>query len=280
MSLRWYRRPRLVVLNPKDPALDAARAIEHNNIGAVVVQDKGRVVGMVTDRDLTVRVVGLGLDPATTPLADVMTTPVVVLSPADSQTDAIRLMQEKTIRRIPLVEAGRVVGMVTLDDLLLDEGAPLDELAAIVEAQIGEGGPASPVRARNAARAESTYRRLLNQLRTNAGLETAAEAEAALEIVLKAVVCRLTPDEAKDLIAQLPSLLKPTLSALPPGPDKTVSRQTIETDLVERLQVVPTRAAQLMAAVGTTIAESVSIGQIQEVRNQLPGELRGIFPEV
>lgn len=279
MSLRWYRRPRLVVLNPKDPALDAARAIEHNNIGAVVVQDKGRVAGIVTDRDLTVRVVGQGLDPATTPLADVMTTPVVVLSPADSQTDAIRLMQEKTIRRIPLVEAGRVVGMVTLDDLLLDEGAPLDELAAIVEAQIGEGGPAAPVRSRNAARAESTYRRLLNQLRTNAGLESSVEAEAALEIVLKAVVCRLTPDEAKDLISQLPSRMKPTLSALPPGPDKTISRQTIETDLVERLQVVPARAEQLMVAVGTTIAESVSTGQIQEVRNQLPGELRGIFPD-
>lgn len=280
MSLRWYRRPRLVVLNPKDPALDAARAIEHNNIGAVVVQDKGRVAGIVTDRDLTVRVVGQGLDPATTPLADVMTTPVVVLSPADRQTDAIRLMQEKTIRRIPLVEAERIVGMVTLDDLLLDEGAPLDELAAVVEAQIGEGGPAAPVRARNAARAESTYRRLLNQLRTNAGLESAVEAEAALEIVLKAVVCRLTPDEAKDLIAQLPSRMKPMLSGLPPGPDKTVGRQAIEADLVERLRVLPARAEQLMVAVGTTIADSVSAGQIREVRNQLPVELRGIFPDI
>jgi len=280
MSLRWYRRPRLVVLNPKDPVLDAARAIERNNIGAVVVQDKGHVAGIVTDRDLTIRVVGQGLDPTTTKLAEIMTTPVVVLSPRDSQTDAIRLMQEKTIRRIPLVEAGRIVGMVTLDDLLLDEAAPLDELAAIVEAQIGEGGPASPVKARSAARAESTYRRLLNQLQMNAGLETAAQAESALEAVLTALVRRLTPDEAKDLIAQLPSLMKSTLSALPLGPDKTVSRQTIEADLVERLQVIPARAEQLMAAVGATIAESVSTGQIQEVRNQLPGDLRGIFPDV
>ena len=74
--------------------------------------------------------------------------------------------------------------------------------------------------------------------------------------------------------------MKSMLSALPPGPDKTVSRQTIEGDLVERLQVIPARAEQLMAAVGTTIAESVSAGQIQEVRNQLPGDLRGIFPDV
>lgn len=125
MFLKWYRRPRLVVLKTKSSVLEAARAIENNNIGAVIVQDKGRVVGIITDRDLTVRVVGQGLDPRTTLLADVMTTPVVALSPADSQHDAIRLMQERNVRRIPLVEEGRLVGIITLDDLLLDEAAPL-----------------------------------------------------------------------------------------------------------------------------------------------------------
>jgi CBS domain-containing protein len=80
MSLKWYQRPRLVALNTGTPVLEAARAIENNNIGAVVVQDKGAVVGIVTDRDLTVRVVGRGPDPKTPPLADVMTTPVVILS--------------------------------------------------------------------------------------------------------------------------------------------------------------------------------------------------------
>src|SRR5690606_36883834 len=108
--------------------LDAARAIENNNIGAVVVQDKGSVVGIVTDRDLTVRVVGQGRDPKTTLLSEVMTTPVVTLSPSDSQSDAIRLMQERNVRRIPLVEGERLVGIVTLDDWLLDEAAPLDQL--------------------------------------------------------------------------------------------------------------------------------------------------------
>lgn len=137
MSLRWYRRPRLVVLNPNSSVLDAARAIEQNRIGAVVVQDRGRVVGVVTDRDLTVR----ALDPNTTEIAEVMTPSPLTLTPADSRADAIRLMQERNVRRIPLIEGGRLVGMVTLDDLLLDEAAPLEELAAIVQAQIGKGGP-------------------------------------------------------------------------------------------------------------------------------------------
>ncbi|MDZ4817486.1 MAG: CBS domain-containing protein, partial [Planctomycetota bacterium] len=85
MSLRWYRMPRMVVLKPRNSALEAARAIENNNIGSVVVQDERCVVGMVTDRDLTIRVLGQGLDPRTTTLADVMTSPVATLSPTDSQ---------------------------------------------------------------------------------------------------------------------------------------------------------------------------------------------------
>jgi CBS domain-containing protein/uncharacterized protein (DUF2267 family) len=284
MSLKWYQRPRLVVLNPGTPVLDAARAIESNNIGAVVVQDKGRAVGIATDRDLTIRVTGQGLDPKTTVLADVMTAPVMALSPADSQLDAIRLMQQRNIRRIPLVEGERLVGIVTLDDLLLDEAAPIDDLAAIVESQIGEGGPAptvkSPAAVRRAARAEATYRRLLNQLRSNADLKTSEEAETALDVVLSSIVRRLTPDEAKDLIAQLPSLMQQNLNALLPGPDKLITRQTIEAELARRINVDQTRAAKIVGAVGATVAESVSAGQIKNVQGQLPEELRGIFPDI
>jgi CBS domain-containing protein len=101
MSLKWYLRPRLVALSPGSSVLEAARAIENNNIGALVVQDRGQVVGIVTDRDLTVRVVGRALDPKTTTLAEVMTTTVATLSPADTQKDAIRLMRQRNVRRIP-----------------------------------------------------------------------------------------------------------------------------------------------------------------------------------
>ena len=284
MSLKWYRRPRLVVLNPKAPVLDAARAIESNNIGAVVVQDRGRLVGIVTDRDLTIRVVGRGLDPKTTLIEDVMTMPVEALSPADRQTDAIRLMQERNIRRVPLVEGERIVGMVTLDDLLLDEAAPLDQLALIVAAQIGEGGPTPPVSTpgmeRRSARAEATYRRLLNELREDVALETAAEAEIALDVVLNSLVRRLTPDEAKDLISQLPSLLQAKLYALPLGPDKLITREAIEEELAHRLYVGPARAAQILTGVAAVLAQNVSEGQIKDVQSQLPAELRSVFAGV
>jgi uncharacterized protein (DUF2267 family) len=268
-----------VALKPSTTALEAARAIEHNNIGAVIVQDRGSVVGIMTDRDLAVRVLGRGLDPNTTTLGEVMTTGVATLAPTDTQSDALRLMQRRNVRRIPLVEGERFVGMVTLDDLLLDEAAPIDRLAAIVEAQIGEGGPAVPARRRSTARAEATYGRMINQLRADAALETAEQAEIALEVVLESIVRRLTPDEADDLIAQLPSLLQPMLRAAPPGPDKLVTRETIEEDLARRLDVEPSRAAQLVATIGATVARSVSAGQVKKVQGQLPAALRGVFSD-
>jgi CBS domain-containing protein/uncharacterized protein (DUF2267 family) len=281
MSLKWYVRPRIVALRSTTSVLDAARAIEGNNIGAVVVQDKGSVVGIVTDRDLAIRALGRGLDPRKTTLGEVMTAGIVSLAPGDTQASAIRLMQKRNIRRIPLVEGGRCVGMVTLDDLLLDEAAPIDRLAAIVEAQIGEGGPASsarsPSRLRSAARAEATYRRLVNQLRADAGLENDSQAQTALGIVLDSLVKRLTPDEAEDLIAQLPSLLQPALYALPLGPDKIVTRERIEQQLAQQLGVEPSQAEKILAAVGALIAQTVSTGQMEDVRSQLPESLREVF---
>lgn len=283
MSLKWYLRPRIVALKSNTSVLDAARAIEHNKIGAVVVQDEGSVVGIVTDRDLAIRALGRGLDPHKTTVGEVMTAGVVSLAPTDTQASAIRLMQKRNIRRIPLVEEGRCVGMVTLDDLLLDEAAPIDRLAAIVEAQIGEGGPAStdrsPARRRSAARAEATYRRVVNQLRADTGLDNDGQTEIALGIVLDSLVRRLTPGEAEDLISQLPSLLQPALYALPLGPDKRITRETIEQELAQQLGVEPTRATKLLATTGALIAQTVSTGQMEDVRAQLPEPLREVFLE-
>ena len=282
MLLHFYRRPRLVVLNPDSTLLEAARAIEHNRIGAIVVQEQGRIVGIVTDRDLAVRGLGRALDPRTTTISEVMTPSPITLTPSDSFEDAIGLMQERNIRRIPLIEGQQVVGMVTLDDLLLDEAAPLEELAAIVQAQIGEGGPAEsprlPARRRSIARAEATLARLVAQVREESGLESAQQARSALETVLASLVRRLTADEANDLISQLPSLLHPALRALPPGPDKSITRQSMEAELAQRLDVDPSRAGKLLAAVCRTIARAISRGQAEDVHNQLPADIREVFP--
>lgn len=160
---------------------------------------------------------------------------------------------------------------------------PDDQLAAIVQAQIGEGGlPASSrsqAMMRRTARAEATYGRMVNQLQADAGFETAEQTEIALEVVLSSLVRRLTPEEANDLLSQLPSLLKPKLLSLPPGPDKTITRESIEEELVQRLGVDKKRVAEILAAIGTSISQSVSSGQIEDVQSQLPEDMRSIFAQ-
>ena len=280
MSLGWYVRPRPVALRLDSSVLKArGRSEQQHRRGDRARRRSGG--GNRDDRDLTVRVIGRGLDPRATTLADVMTRHVATLSSRASRTDAIRLMLERNIRRIPLVDDGRLVGIVTLDDLLLDEAAPIDRLAAVVQAQLGEGGPAAPERSpgrkRRGSRAEATYRRLLNEVRREANLETVEQAETALAVVVGALVRRLTPDEAKDLISQLPSVLHASLKSLPPGPDKLITRETIERDLFYRVDVDPARATELLANIGATISRKVSSGQMEDVQGQLPRELRSVF---
>lgn len=284
MSLRCYTWPRLVVLAPNRSALEAARALENNNIGAIVVQHEREVAGIVTDRDLTVRVLGQGLDPRDTRLTDVMTRDVATLPPDASRTEAVQLMRSHGIRRIPLVdETGVIVGVVTLDDLLADEAAPISELAAVVRAQVGEGGPSAPTRLeqrtaeRREARLESSRRRFLTHLRREAALESVEQAERAGVAVLSHLLRRLTPEEAMDLIAQLPLKIAEELRDLPPGPDKDITLETITAALVRDLGVSQARAEEIVAALARTLDENISAGQMDDIRNQLPKELRHAF---
>ncbi len=283
MRLRFYLSPRMVILPSKTPVLDAARAMENNRIGAIFVQDEGRLKGIVTDRDLSIRVVGQERDPRSTILSEVMTSPLATLSPKDTHEDAIRLMVERNIRRVPLVEDERLVGIVTLDDLILDEAATLDQVASVVEAQLGEGGPAAsprqPARRRSTARAEGTYRRLLKEVQHECSLEGPEEAERALKVVLSGLIRRVTPGEAKDLMSQLPSLLQSKLKSVSPGPDKQVTRESIEADLAQELGVAQARANLILSGVGSIIAQSISPGQLADVQSQLPKQLQEIFPE-
>ncbi|HWV39836.1 MAG TPA: CBS domain-containing protein [Vulgatibacter sp.] len=277
MSLKWYRRPRLVALHPDSTALEAARALENNAIGAVLVLDQGRLAGLVTDRDLATRVTGRGLDPKETRLDRIMTRGVATLEPSASQQDAIELMCRLKVRRIPLVEEGNLVGMVTFDDLLLDEAAPLDELSAVVEAQLGGGGPApsprTPAAQRRKARAEATLGRLLTQVQEATGLSR-EQSRTATELVLSDLVSRLTKEQADHFIAQLPSLMQEKLYALPPGPDTSIDRGTIEAQLVQRLDVDPDRAAQILEAIGAEALGSISPGEAEKVQAELPQDLR------
>jgi len=86
----------------------------------VVVVDNGKVCGIVTDRDIVVRAVAQGHDPATTKLRDIGSHDLTTLAPTDTVEHAVQIMREKAIRRLPVVENGKPVGIVSLGDLALE----------------------------------------------------------------------------------------------------------------------------------------------------------------
>jgi CBS domain-containing protein len=112
------RDPRTVKAD--DPVIEAARIMRDGDIGDVIVVDNGDVEGIVTDRDIVVRDVAEGRDPQSTPVREVCTTGVEALEPGATVDDALRKMREADIRRIPVVEGGRPVGIVSLGDLAVE----------------------------------------------------------------------------------------------------------------------------------------------------------------
>jgi CBS domain-containing protein len=123
--------PNPVSLPSTASCTDAARAMRDQAIGDVIVVEHNQVCGIVTDRDLVVRMVAEARDPAATTLADLCSHTLTTVAPTDSIEHAIRLMRTKAIRRLPVVEEGRAVGMVSLGDLAVerDPGSVLGEIS-------------------------------------------------------------------------------------------------------------------------------------------------------
>jgi CBS domain-containing protein len=99
---------------------DAAREMRDGDVGSVVVVDNGGVTGIITDRDIAVRVVAQGLDPDATRVSEAATTDPVTLTVDQTVEDAIRLVRERDVRRIVVVQDGRPAGVVSLGDLAIE----------------------------------------------------------------------------------------------------------------------------------------------------------------
>ena len=113
--------------------VEAARAMREVDAGDVLVVDGGKLCGIVTDRDIAIRAVADGRDPNETKVGDVCTAQVETLTPDASVDDAIRIMREHDVRRIPVVEdGGRPAGIVSIGDLAVanDEESVLADISS------------------------------------------------------------------------------------------------------------------------------------------------------
>lgn len=124
-----------VVLQGSEPVGEAARRMREADVGAVLVVDDGGLAGIVTDRDITIRVTAEGRDPGT-PLRDAAsTTGIETVTPDTSVDKAVDLMRTNAVRRLPVVENGQPVGIVSIGDLAVERDS--DSALADISAATG-----------------------------------------------------------------------------------------------------------------------------------------------
>lgn len=121
-----------VTLRPGQPVADAAKAMRDQGIGNVLVADDGQLKGLVTDRDIVVRVIADGRDPGGTSVGEICSPDLVTAAPDDDADAAARRMRERGVRRIPVVEDGQPVGVLSIGDLAIerDEQSALADISA------------------------------------------------------------------------------------------------------------------------------------------------------
>ncbi len=118
MQVRDLMNSSVVSITPGESAALAARLLSRHNLGALpVCEADGVLRGIVTDRDIVLRCVAAEEEPAQTPVREIMSRSCAVVAPDDDAREAARLMAVRQVRRLPVLEGGRVVGMVSLGDL-------------------------------------------------------------------------------------------------------------------------------------------------------------------
>jgi CBS domain-containing protein len=118
--LREIMTQKPVTVEATDTVVAAARSMRDGNIGDVVVVDNDQIQGILTDRDIVVRALAEGRDPARTTVGEICSRELTTLSPNDAIGDAEKTMRARAIRRLPVVEGGRPVGIVSLGDLAVE----------------------------------------------------------------------------------------------------------------------------------------------------------------
>lgn len=124
----------VICVSPEESAAVAARTLTHYNIGALpVCTDSGKLCGMLTDRDLVIRCMAADMPAEKTQVRKIMTNQVMTVAPDMDAAVAAHLMGRKQIRRLPVVENGRLCGMLSLGDIASREEGAMDAADALTD---------------------------------------------------------------------------------------------------------------------------------------------------
>ena len=134
MKIRELMTDPVVTISQNEAVTTAARLLKRHNVGALpVCDDSGRLRGIVTDRDIVLRCIAAGEDPRETRISEIMSRGVVTAGAEESVDRAAQLMSEDQIRRLPIMENGKVIGMVALGDMARSSACGMEASQALAD---------------------------------------------------------------------------------------------------------------------------------------------------
>jgi CBS domain-containing protein len=140
MSLANFCRKPLIKVAPQSSIAEACRLMERHNVGSLVVEKDGRLRGIITDRDIALRVAGALKDPQATLVEEIMTPDPIRISADKTLRHLISLMHAYHVRRVPVVNGfDTAVGIVTLDDLIAQLGDQMSEIGKAIAEEFPRG---------------------------------------------------------------------------------------------------------------------------------------------
>jgi CBS domain-containing protein len=131
-KVREVMTPSPMSLRSSEPLTEAAKIMRDHGVGSVLVVDDGEFRGLITDRDIVVRAVADDQDPASTPISEACSSDLTVVGPDDDADLVVLRMREKAIRRIPVLDDGVAIGIVSIGDMAIqrDEKSALADISA------------------------------------------------------------------------------------------------------------------------------------------------------
>jgi len=132
MLVKRAMNRKVFVADPNITIKEAAKVMTHYRIGSLIVLEEKKLVGILTERDILWKVVAGGLDPGTTLIQDVMTKKVITIKSDQTIEEAVELMVENQIKKLPVLDHNKLVGIVTATDLISFQPKVIDALAKMM----------------------------------------------------------------------------------------------------------------------------------------------------
>jgi CBS domain-containing protein len=140
--LAHQKTPTVWSIGPNAMVFDAIHLMDEKNVGALPVLDHGKLVGIISERDYTRKIILKGKGSKDTPVSDVMTRQVVTVNPSSNITECIRIMNEKHVRHLPVLDGTNLVGILSVGDvlnwLIWAQKATIDNLERYTLAEVKE----------------------------------------------------------------------------------------------------------------------------------------------